>query len=118
MKIFIIFFIKLFFRCKKQFSTKNYRSTFQKGGGDRLHWNMLPCEVKNASSLNCFKYELETYKKKCSEYGESSKGHFWELSCEVLNRIERNGYVENKNLHNEYLKKNPFVAKAKFINLN
>ena len=81
-------------------------------------WNMLPCEVKNASSLNCFKYELETYKKKCSEYGESSKGHFWELSCEVLNRIERNGYVENKNLHNEYLKKNPFVAKAKFINLN
>ena len=81
-------------------------------------WNMLPCEVKNASSLNCFKYELETYKKKCSKYGESSKGHFWELSCEVLNRIERNGYVENKNLHNEYLKKNPFVAKAKFINLN
>ena len=53
---------------------------------------MLPCKVKNASSLNCFKYELETYKKKCSEYGESSKGHFWELSCEVLNRIERNGY--------------------------
>ena len=78
-------------------------------------WNMLPCEVKNVSSLNCFKYELETYKKKCSKYGESSKGHFWELSCEVLNRIERNGYVENKNLHNEYLKKNPFVAKAKFI---
>ena len=74
-------------------------------------WNMLP-------SLNCFKYELETYKKKCSKYGESSKGHFWELSCEVLNRIERNGYVENKNLHNEYLKKNPFEAKAKFINLN
>ena len=68
-------------------------------------WNMLPCE-------------LETYKKKCSKYGESSKGHFWELSCEVLNRIKRNGYVENKNLHNEYLKKNPFVAKAKFINLN
>ena len=81
-------------------------------------WNMLPCEVKNASSLNCIKYELETFKKKCSKYGESSKGHFWELSCEVLNRIERNGYVENKNLHNEYLKKNPFVAKAKFINLN
>ena len=80
--------------------------------------HMLPCEVKNASSLNCFKYELETYKKKCSEYGESSKGHFWELSCEVLNRIERNGFVENKNLHNEYLKENPFVAKTKFINLN
>ena len=36
MKIFIKFFIKIFFCYKKQFSTKNDRSTFQKGGGDRL----------------------------------------------------------------------------------
>ena len=73
--------------------------------------------VKKSGHISSRSSESD-HKKKCSEYGESSKGHFWELSCEVLNRIERNGYVENKNLHNEYLKKNPFVAKAKFFNLN
>ena len=26
-------------------------------------------------------------------------------------------YIENKKVHNEYLKLNPFVAKKKFINL-
>ena len=41
----------------------------------------------------------------------------WELSNEVLDRIEGNNYIENKKVHNEYLKLNPFVAKKKFINL-
>ena len=36
---------------------------------------------------------------------------------EVLNRIESNNYIENKKVHNEYLKLNPFVARKKLINL-
>ena len=57
------------------------------------------------SSLICFKYEFETYKKKCplldSPYSLNMVNLVEELSCEVLNRIEcYNYYVENKNLHN------------------
>ena len=33
---------------------------------------------------------------------------------DVLDRIEGNNYIENKKVHNEYLKLNPFVAKKKF----
>ena len=50
-------------------------------------------------------------------HDKSEMGHFWELSDEVLKRIQGNNYILNKEIHNEYLKANPFVAKKKFINL-
>ena len=49
--------------------------------------------------------------------GLSGNGNFWELSGEVLKRIEGNDYIENKEKHNEYLKLHPFVAKKKFITI-
>ena len=50
--------------------------------------------------------------------GISGCGNYWEISDEVLNRIEAGSYLENKIRHNEFLKDNPFVAKKKFINLH
>ena len=43
--------------------------------------------------------------------------HFWEVSSEVLARIEGSGYLENKEKHNDYLYLNPHVAQKRFINL-
>ena len=79
----------------------------------KLFWNKLPSEVKNSSSLNDFKNGLEKFKNNSL----CASGNFWELSNEVLNRIESSNYLENKLKHNEYLKENPFVAKKKFINI-
>ena len=35
----------------------------------------------------------------------------------MMSRIEGRGYLENKASHNEYLKRNTFAARKKFINL-
>ena len=72
--------------------------------------NKLPTDIKMAQSTDSFKFMLEGYKLRhingvCLN------------SNEVLDRIEGNNYIENKKVHNEYLKLNPFVAKKKCINL-
>ena len=82
-----------------------------------LSWNKLPIEVKTSSSLNVFKSNLEIFKCKTIALGECCSGNFWEISDEVLNRIEGVNYLENKMRHNRFLKDNPFVAKKKFINI-
>ena len=43
--------------------------------------------------------------------------HFWNVSNEVLTRIEGTSYVRDKEKHNEYLWLHPYVAKKRFINL-
>ena len=83
-----------------------------------LSWNKLPSDVKNSQSLNIFKSNLESFKNKTRALGISGCGNYWEISDEVLNRIEAGSYLENKIRHNEFLKDNPFVAKKKFINLH
>ena len=83
-----------------------------------LFWNKLPSDVKNSQSLNIFKSNLESFKNKTRALGISGCGNYWEISDEVLNRIEAGSYLENKIRHNEFLKENPFVAKKKFINLH
>ena len=82
-----------------------------------LFWNKLPIEVKNAPTLNSFKANLELFKSKTKAFGIYGSGNFWELSDEVLNRIESGNYLENKLRHNSFLQDNPFVAKKKFINI-
>ena len=42
---------------------------------------------------------------------------FWNVSNEVLVRIEGASYVSNKEKHNDYLWFHPYVAKKRFINL-
>ena len=83
-----------------------------------LSWNKLPSDVKNSQSLNIFKNNLESFKNKTRALGISGCGNYWEISDEVLNRIEAGSYLENEIRHNEFLKDNPFVAKKKFISLH
>ena len=64
-----------------------------------LFWNKLPTEVIISSSLNVFKSNLELFK----ALGICGAGNFWEISDEVLNRIEGVNYLENKLKHNTYL---------------
>jgi len=80
-------------------------------------WNRLPIEVKTAPTLNIFKSNLEAFKIKTRELGTCGIGNFWDISDEVLNRIESGNYLENKLKHNIFLKDNPLVAKKKFINI-
>ena len=82
-----------------------------------LSWNKLPIEVKVSSSLNVFKSNLELFKRKTIALGGCYSGNFWEISDEVLNRIEGVNYLENKMRHNRFLKDNPCVAKKRFINI-
>ena len=61
---------------------------------------------------------MENFKNDIICSGVSGQGHYWELSNEVLDRIESDNYMLNKEKHNVYLKSNPFVAKKKFINIH
>ena len=49
---------------------------------------------------------LEKFKASCIDIGIKEMGHFWELSDEIIDRIEGSKYVANKIAHNEYLKIN------------
>ena len=80
-----------------------------------LSWNKLPIEVKISSSLNVFKSNLELFKRKTIALGGCYSGNFWEISDEVLNRIEGVNYLENKMRHNRFLKDNPCVAKKNLL---
>ena len=83
------------------------------------YWNKLPSKVKTSESIDSFKFNLEQFKVE-SIYNShvKSTSNFWELSKEVLDRIEGHNYLVNKEIHNEYLKLNPFVARKKFINIH
>ena len=78
-------------------------------------WNKLPLSVKNSENVNSFKVNLEHFKK--SNFDNDILGHFWDISLEVLSKIEGPSYLKNKVKHNEYLWFNPQVAKKRFINL-
>ena len=82
------------------------------------YWNKLSSDVKSSQSVDIFKIKLEQFKIDSIKGNATCTGQFWELSDEVLGRIEGNSYLENKLVHNEYLKLNPFVAKKKFINIH
>ena len=81
------------------------------------YWNKLPSDVKNSDSVDGFKINLEKFKVNSIRKNVNSNGQFWEVSRDVLQRIEGPSYLENKLVHNEFLKLNPFVAKKKFINI-
>ena len=83
-----------------------------------LSWNKLPNGVKNSEFLDIFKSNLELFNSKTRALGISGCGNYWEISEEVLNRIEAGSYLENKTRHDEYLKVNPLAAKKKFVNLH
>ena len=49
------------------------------------YWNMLPCEVKEAISVNDFKAKLEYHK--LTNLGRDGTNRYWDLSDEIFNRI-------------------------------
>ena len=78
-------------------------------------WNKLPSEVKSSVSVLSFKIQLDEFKKR--NIANTDVGQFWEVSKDVLSRIEGDNYIENKAKQNLYLWFNPYVAKKKFVNL-
>ena len=78
------------------------------------YWNKLPSFVKDSDNILNFKINLNIYK---DGKHSDAEGHFWEVSEMVLSKIEGPNYLYNKGKHNEYLHRNPWVAKKKFINL-
>lgn len=81
------------------------------------YWNRLPVEVKTADSVLNFKVKLEEFKQKCISNSVRNDCYFWEVSDEVLSKIEGTNYIENKDKHIQFLMLNPHVAKKQFVNL-
>ena len=73
--------------------------------------------MKRSESVLAFKIKLEEFKKSKIADTTATDGQFWDVSNEVLSRIEGSNYAANKAKHNEYLWFNPHVAKKRFINL-
>jgi hypothetical protein len=80
------------------------------------YWNKLPIEIRNCTSVDNFKSSLGSFRSKLVSTGNVS-GQFWEVSYQVLDKIESDSYLINKESHNNYLRSNPFVAKRKGINI-
>ena len=64
-----------------------------------------------------FKIKLEGFKKDMISKSITNDCFFWNVSNEVLIRIEGASYASNKEKHNDYLWFHPYVAKKRFINL-
>ena len=78
------------------------------------YWNKLPIEVKFSDSVDHFKVNLESYKSNCIM---ADTDNFWEVSNILINKIESDSYLLNREKHVKYLKANPDVAKRKGIRL-
>ena len=78
------------------------------------YWNKLPTEVKHVSNVDSFKAALDVFKRNTLLI---DTGNFWEVSDDVLNRIEGPSYLSSKKRHIEYLVRNPIIAKKRGINL-
>ena len=75
------------------------------------YWNKIPDYVKDASSVDSFKYRLEQYKEEKLKNGEL--GHYWEVSEQLLNKldnIDRESYVT-------FMRDNPIISKRKNISI-
>ena len=81
------------------------------------YWNKLPPDVKNSVTVLSFKIKLEGFKKDMISKSITNDCFFWNVSNEVLIRIEGASYASNKEKHNDYLWFHPYVAKKRFINL-
>ena len=72
--------------------------------------------MRESQTVIDFKVNLESFKDKSVKLNYETE-QYWNVSEEVLSRIEGPSYLENKIKHNEFLKDNPFVARKKFINM-
>ena len=77
------------------------------------YWNDLPLKVKLSKTVDQFKCKLDEYKKSSTNI----MGNYWEVSVEILRRIESKSSPAARSAHIDYLKDNPWVARARGINL-
>ena len=75
------------------------------------YWNKIPIYIKDAESTQCFKMQLEAFKKA----NITSTGHYWELSEEIFSKIDSK--QQNRDNYVSYMIENPSVAKRRFINI-
>ena len=80
-------------------------------------WNKLPSTVRKSDTVDCFKSNLESFKTVCIANSLVSNSYYWNISNEILTRIETPSYLENRVKQVEYLKARPYLAKKKFFNL-
>lgn len=79
------------------------------------YWNKLPALVRGCSDVAEFKVKLEVFK--CDNLMFGDTGNFWEVSDQVIAKVEGPSYLRNKERQTEYLKQNPGVAKRKGVNI-
>ena len=65
------------------------------------YWNKLPPDVK--ASVTVLSFKLEGFKKDMISKSITNDCFFWNVSNEVLVRIEGASYFSNKEKHNDYL---------------
>ena len=82
------------------------------------YWNKLPASVQLSTSVDSFKIKLSEYKKNALKSHSIIKGNYWEVSDEVLRRIETVSCVSGRSKFVEYLCENPWTAKYKGINIS
>ena len=75
-------------------------------------WNTLPLFVKKSKSVDHFKANLEIHRKNCPTVGDN----YWDISEEVLAKIESTTSEASRRNYAEYMKENPWVAKRRGIN--
>ena len=78
------------------------------------HWNKLPVRVQLAKSVDDFKKQLGIYKKQ-SLY---TKGNYWDVSEEVLSKIDTSSSLAGRESFNQYLRNNPWYARYRGINIH
>ena len=77
------------------------------------YWNRLPTKVQLASSVDSFKRGLENYKRSCM-YAE---GNYWEVSWEIISKIDTPNAISGREDFNKYLQRNPWYARYRGINI-
>ena len=77
------------------------------------YWNKLPSNVQLSNSVDAFKIGLENFKRR-SEY---VKGNFWEISQEILAKIDTPQAINSRSDFNTYLRENPWYARYRGINI-
>ena len=73
----------------------------------RPYWNKLPTSVKKSKNVEQFKVNLAKFK--TANIYES--GNYWEVSNELIGKIEHAGYLSNKNSFNSYVLSHPSYAR-------
>ena len=74
------------------------------------YWNKIPDDIKVTSdTVDAFKIKLESFKK--NKFCQL--GNYWELSDEILNRINDS----NRTDYVSYMNENPYITKRRHINI-